>query len=197
MVRCNILVVFLALLSSTTSVASHLRFFSVWSVGSGPVSRPARGINSSFVNFFFDVNETSTLKSLCAAGFGPSLLHVRDVLFWPRHAPQRGLRPDYRQRWNRTLAELAPLISSGDAFGVFLGDELCWDCVTHHDLTAAADLVRATLPQQLPAAVAERLGGLTRPVIFYNEAFPVVDDCPERAVCLRRQQDVLREIEGL
>jgi hypothetical protein len=153
----------------------NLRFFSVWSGGAGGVSDPISGIAPSFVNFLFDVSSTAAFPKLQERGFGPSLLHVREVLFMDRHAPTRGLRPDYKERWNATLEQLRPLIASGAAMGVFLGDELCWDCVSHAELTTAAELVRATLPDLLPAAVAER-AGQARPVIYYNEAFPVLDD---------------------
>ena len=145
----------------------NLRFFSVWSGGAGGVSDPISGIAPSFVNFLFDVSSTAAFPKLQERGFGPSLLHVREVLFMDRHAPTRGLRPDYKERWNATLEQLRPLIASGAAMGVFLGDELCWDCVSHAELTTAAELVRATLPDLLPA-VAER-AGQARPVIYYNE----------------------------
>ena len=88
---------------------------------------------------------------------------------------RKGLRPDYAARWNETLTMLGPLIANGSAMGVFLGDELCWNCVTHAGLTAAANLVRATLPVTLPVDVARTLG-VTRPIIYYNEAFPPLDD---------------------
>lgn len=132
------------------------------------------GIDPSFVNFFFDINDTTAFDKLRARGFGPSLLDVRTVLFWPRHAPHRGLHPDYVARWNATLAKLTPLLISGSAMGVFLGDELCWDCVSHADLTKAADLVRSSMPQ-LPSILKTRMG-LSRPVVYYNEAFPPLDD---------------------
>ena len=63
----------------------NLRFFSVWSTAAGR----GVGVNSSFVNFLFDdVDDVATLAGLRGRGFGPSLLHVRDVLFFPRHDPQ-------------------------------------------------------------------------------------------------------------
>lgn len=116
----------------------------------------------SFINFFFDVNETSQFQILKDEGYGPSLLHVRTVLFYARHDKRRGLRPDYKERWNTTLLQLLPLINDGLAMGVFLGDELCWDCVSWKELKAAADFVRATLPSYA--------------IIYYNEAFPPFDD---------------------
>jgi hypothetical protein len=152
----------------------NLKFFSIWSTGAGSVKAPDKNIQPDTVNFFFDVNDTSTLAQLSSRGFGPSLLDVRTVLFWPRHDAEKGLRPDYAERWNATLDKLRPFIANGSAMGVFLGDELCWNCVHHAELTKAADLVRATIPP-LPSALAAKLG-LTRSVLYYNEAFPPLDD---------------------
>jgi hypothetical protein len=156
---------------------SRLQFFGVWSDGAGATPAPISGIEPTFVNLLFDVNETSHFPALRARGFGPILLHVRSVLFMERHAPSHGLRPDYRERWNHTLGSLIPLIDSGAAMGVFLGDELCWDCISWVELKTAADLVRATLPPTLPSKSIAALGGsITRPIVYYNEAFPVLDD---------------------
>ena len=46
--------------------------------------------------------------------------------------------------------------------GVFLGDELGWDCVSYANITAAANLVRASLGKEA--------------IIYFNEAFPPFDD---------------------
>ena len=150
----------------------NLKFFGLWSTGTG--NKPDDGISAQSVNFFFDVNDTASFPALTARGFGPSLLNVRTVLFWPRHDKRKGLRPDFAVRWNATLAKLAPLLANGSSMGVFLGDELCWNCVSHAELGKAADLVRATMPP-LPSQSITALG-LTRPVIYYNEAFPTLDD---------------------
>ena len=161
----------------TSATPSHrLRFFGVWSVGADAEGRGAiEGLDPSTANLFFDSNDTATLVSLTRRGYGPGLLNVRSVLFYERHARDKGLRPDYRKRWNATLQmRLAPLIANGTAFGVFLGDELGWDCVPWASLDAAAALVRATLPP-LPADVARALG-VAQAVIYYNEAFPVLDN---------------------
>ena len=168
----------LSLLHITTTAlqappASNLTFFGVWSVGAGAVSEPSPGIigpgSSALVNLLFDVDDTATLSRLHSEGFrGTSLLHIREVLFYPRAAPLRGLRSDYAARWAATLLDLRPLLLRGVASGVFLGDELAWDCVPHVDLTTAANHVRATLPSALPNG--------DRPIIFYNEAFPPFDD---------------------
>lgn len=147
----------------------NLKYFSVWHVGSRSVSEPGPGINSSFLNFFFDVNSTATLARLPAQGYGGSLLHVREVLFWPRDHSTHGLRPDYKARWAATLADLKPLLASGAAMGIFLGDELLWDCVPYADLVTAANLVRADLDREKP-------GPSRRAIIYWNEAFPPLDD---------------------
>ena len=140
----------------------NLKYFSIWNTGAGAVEYPGDEMNSSFINFFFDIDRPELFQALADQGYGPSLLHVRTVLFYPRHDTRKGLRPDYAQRWNATLEALLPLIKKRLAMGVFLGDELCWDCVGWNDLKAAADLVRGTLPKSA--------------VIYYNEAFPPLDD---------------------
>lgn len=151
--------------SSSSSPPSHLKLFSVWSVGAGSVVWPGKNINSSFVNFFFDVNDTDSLAALYAEGYGSSLLHVRERLFHPRGDTQRGLRPDYRKRWEETFELLKPLLTSGATMGVNLGDELAWDCVSHANITTAANLVRASLDSHSPGHI-----------IYYNEAFPPIDE---------------------
>lgn len=152
----------------------NLHFFSIWSTGAGAVTLPSPTLSNATINFFFDVNSTNSLIHLKQLGYGPSLLQVRTILFWPRHSANKGLRPDFAHRWNQTLVRLVPLLQDGSALGVFLGDELCWDCVRHSELKQAADLVRATLPPLNPL-VAQKYN-LTRPVIYYNEAFPPFDD---------------------
>ena len=157
---------------STSPHNPNLQHFSVWSVGADSATSPFPGLNRTFVNFFFDVNSTATLQRLhLEGGFGPSLLRVREVLFWPRHAAAHGLRPDFIKRWRRTFAQLRPLLASGAAFGVFLGDELLWDCVPYDDLVTASALVR----KDLDAARMDRGDG-QRFIIYYNEAFPPLDN---------------------
>ena len=57
------------------------------------------------------------------------------------------------------VPKLKPLLASGAAFGVFLGDELLWDCVPYADLVTAANLVRADLDREKEGSI--KLTGAT------------------------------------
>lgn len=63
---------------------------------------------------------------------------------------------DFTTLYNSTLA---PLAAQKKLLGAWLGDEICWNGVTHAELAAAAQLVRDTWPDA---------------IIYYNEAVPVI-----------------------
>jgi hypothetical protein len=70
------------------------------------------------------------------------------------------LRADYESAWNTTwVNNILPLVSEGSVFGIWLGDEVCWNGVQHGMLAAAADLVKNTWPDA---------------IVYYNEAEPVI-----------------------
>ena len=153
--RCVAVVsVLLALFAGSHARNENLRFFSVWDLDTAPVSDLKGGWN----NFLFTSANASVLEAYHAAGLGSSLFHLRWVLF-----NNTALWPDVDARWNSLLqSTILPLLSRGVLFGVFLGDELCWNCISYANLTYAAALVRRSLP---PAAI-----------VYYNEAFPVFTD---------------------
>jgi hypothetical protein len=137
------------LIAAVSAFNSNLKFFSVWELES---VQPGEALG--WTNFLFTTANVSQLKVWSDAGIGPSLLYVYDVFF-------RGgrLRPDYESSWSETFSILEPLLRSKTAMGVFLGDELAWSCIPFSNISAAADLVRSSIP---------RGSG----IIYYNEAFP-------------------------
>lgn len=69
------------------------------------------------------------------------------------------LAPSYASDFNSLYnSTLQPLAAAGKVMGAWLGDEMCWNGVTHAELSAAATLVRATWSDA---------------IIYYNEAVPV------------------------
>ena len=128
---------------------TNLKYFSVCELESVD---PAEALG--WTNFLFTAGNVSQLKEWSEAGIGPSLLYVYDVFF------SNGLlRPDYKASWAERFAILKPLLDSKSAMGVFLGDELAWNCIPFSNISAAADLVRSSIP---------RGAG----IIYYNEAYP-------------------------
>ncbi len=127
----------------------NLKFFSVWELESVP---PAEALG--WTNFLFTASNLSQLQEWSEAGVGPSLLHVYNTFF-----SNGMLRPDYESSWAHTFSTLQPLLKSKAAMGVFLGDELAWSCIPFSNISAAADLVRLSIPRGTG-------------IIYYNEAFP-------------------------
>lgn len=127
----------------------NLRFFSVWQLNA-VAPAIARGWTSGMIT---STNLTEILEWY-DAGVGPSLLSVLWVLF-----EAGGLRPDWIESWAVAFAELQPHLLAGRVAGVFLGDELAWNCIPYSNITAAADLVRASIPRG-------------QGIIYYNEAWP-------------------------
>jgi hypothetical protein len=144
--RILALVLFVA---SVEALNSNLKFFSVWELES---VQPKDALGWS--NFLFTSGNVSQLKEWSEAGIGPSLLYVYDVFF-----RDGTLRPDYQASWTQTFSILEPLLKSKAAMGVFLGDELAWSCIPFSNISAAADLVRLSIPRGTG-------------IIYYNEAFP-------------------------
>ena len=95
-----------------------------------------------WANFLFTSPDLATIKEWSAAGVGPSLLHVRDVFF-----AGAALRPDWEAAWAATFSSLKPLLASGAAFGVFLGDELAWGCIPLSNISTAAAAARLDIPR--------------------------------------------------
>jgi len=127
----------------------NLKFFSVWELES---VKPAQALG--WTNFLFTAGHLSQLQEWSDDGVGPSLLYVYDVFF-----SNSMLRPDYEQRWGQTFLALEPFLKSRAVMGVFLGDELAWSCIPFSNISAAADLVRLSLPRG-------------QGIIYYNEAYP-------------------------
>jgi hypothetical protein len=140
---------FVFLIVSVKALNSNLKFFSVWELES---VQPKDALG--WTNFLFTSANVSQLKEWSEAGVGPSLLYVYNVFF-----SDGMLRPDYESSWSQTFSILEPLLKSKAAMGVFLGDELAWSCIPFSNISAAADLVRLSIP---------RGSG----IIYYNEAFP-------------------------
>ena len=137
------------LMVGAEALNTNLKYFSVWELES---VAPAEALG--WANFLFTAGNVSQLKEWSEAGIGPSLLYVYDVFF------SNGLlRPDYKASWAERFAILKPLLDSKSAMGVFLGDELAWNCIPFSNISAAADLVRSSIP---------RGAG----IIYYNEAYP-------------------------
>jgi hypothetical protein len=140
----------LALLTGCVgALNSNLKYFSVWELES---VQPAEALG--WANFLFTASNVSQLKEWSTAGIGPSLLEVYGTFF------SNGLlRPDYQSSWAQTFSTLEPLLESKAAMGVFLGDELAWNCIPFSNISAAADLVRLSIPRGTG-------------IIYYNEAYP-------------------------
>ncbi len=92
------------------------------------------GDMKGWTNFLFTSANTSDAIAYHDAGLGASLLHTT----------------------------ILPLIEGHVLFGVFLGDELCWNCISYANVSWAGALARRTLP--------------ARAVVYYNEAYPVFTD---------------------
>ena len=137
------------LMVGAEALNTNLKYFSVWELESVD---PAEALG--WTNFLFTAGNVSQLKEWSEAGIGPSLLYVYDVFF-----SNGMLRPDYQTSWAERFAILKPLLDSKSAMGVFLGDELAWSCIPFSNISAAADLVRLSIP---------RGSG----IIYYNEAYP-------------------------
>lgn len=110
-----------------------------------------------WINFMFTSADPVVIKRYHAAGLGPSLLHVRETFFCGNR-----LCADYKAKW-ATLRDsvVLPMLKEKSVFGVFFGDELCWQCLSWQNLSTAVDTVRADLPRG-------------EAILYYNEAFPVL-----------------------
>ena len=90
----------------------------------------------------------------------PSMLLLYDALFTSTSAPHRLiLRADYATSLADLMSQAAPLRTSGAVFGLNLGDELVWNCLSQDNLTVAAEAVRALCPR-----------GEKGCMLWYNEA---------------------------
>jgi len=127
----------------------NLKFFSVWELESVEAAQAL-----GWTNFLFTASNMSQIQEWSDAGVGPSLLYVYDVFF-----SNGMLRQDFKQSWAQTFLALEPYLKSRAVMGVFLGDELAWSCIPFSNISAAADLVRSSIP---------RGSG----IIYYNEAYP-------------------------
>ena len=128
---------------------AKLSYFSLWSLEAGGDPSIARGWN----NFIFTSTNVDDLATFAKGGVGPNLLQVTGVFF-----TNKAIRPDAEARWNATFATLKPLIASGAAMGVFLGDELAWSCIPVADIEKAAAIARRDLGPD--------------GIIYQNEAYP-------------------------
>ena len=74
------------------------------------------------------------------------MLPIRDYFFHHTTAGQ-GLRPDWEARWQAAVPLVKTLLNNGTIIGVFVGDELVWNCLPVANLTAAVTAARASLPR--------------------------------------------------
>ena len=101
---------------------------------------------SSFVNWHTSADPTD-LRSAAAKGLH-TLLEVRS-LFFGTNATGSGLAllPDWEARWSAAVENVVlPLLANGTAMGVFMGDELVWNCLPPAQLQQAVNAARAALP---------------------------------------------------
>ena len=137
------------LLACLVTAHAKLTHFSVWEIEQG-MSDPTNA--ASWANFIFTSSNVADLVKFANAD---NLLLVTSVFF-----ADKALRPDAKDRWRATFATLQPLIANNSAAGVFLGDELVWNCIPQADIEAAAAIARADI-------------GPTG-IIYQNEAYPVL-----------------------
>lgn len=134
--------------------ASTLQYMSIWELETSPPA-DAQG----WTNFLFTSTNLTVIKEYHQQGIGPSLLNVRDIFFGAHM-----LAPGYEERWRTVYKrDIEPLMRVGALMGVFLGDELCWNCIPFNNLTTAVNTVRSDIPKGAG-------------IIYYNEAFPVFAD---------------------
>jgi hypothetical protein len=140
--------------AGTTPFNPNLKYFSLWSVEAESTAKLV-----SWVNFIFTSSDPALIRQHHAAGMGPSMIHVRSTFFCGA-----SLCPDYESKWSTLLnTTIQPMLDEGSLMGIFFGDEICWSCTPWSNLSAAVDLVRASLPRG-------------KAILYYNEAFPVLSD---------------------
>ena len=136
--------------SATGAASSKLPYFGFW----------ANNISATigFTNLQFEIADVPTLKQLAAANMS-NLYPLLSTFV--ENVPNVGLRlyPDYEQRWAQLQSELdlANMLKNGTLLGLFLGDELVWNCLPMDSLITYAATVRRDVP---------RGSG----IIWYNEA---------------------------
>ncbi len=145
------LLALLVLIAGASAANPNLRWFSVWELESGPLKEI-----SGWNNFLFTTRNVSLVQAYHTAGNGASLLNIDSDLF-----NGTVLYSDVDVRWRNLFSTIVqPLMRQKVLFGVFLGDELCWRCISYANLTYAVNMIRASIPRG-------------QGIIFYNEAFPV------------------------
>jgi hypothetical protein len=144
------IVVFVCALSAH-AINSNLKYFSVWDLELGNITDI-----SSWSNFLFTARNATIIREYHAARSASGLLNIDYLLF-----SETGLHPNIEDNWRSVLQEtIAPMLQDGSLFGVFLGDEICWRCISYENLSFAVNLVRESLPRGSA-------------IIYYNEAFPI------------------------
>eukprot|EP00658_Telonema_sp_P-2_P080001 TRINITY_DN7880_c0_g1_i2.p1 TRINITY_DN7880_c0_g1~~TRINITY_DN7880_c0_g1_i2.p1 ORF type:complete len:223 (-),score=33.64 TRINITY_DN7880_c0_g1_i2:798-1466(-) len=96
---------------------------------------------SEFTNLQFGPNATELV-----AGFRngvKGLYAMRDVLY-----EGNKLRKDYQDRLAAAVPEVKALLENGTIIGIFMGDELIWNCMSDEDLHQGVDAVRAAFPRE-------------------------------------------------
>lgn len=131
------------------------------------VSNAAQCFRSTFScqgwsNFLFTSNNATDILRFRAAT-GPALFNVEGTFF-----SNRQLRSDAPERWKTLYQQtLEPMLMNSTLFGVFLGDELAWQCISLANISTAANMIKASFAT-LPAN--------TTAIVYQNEAYPVLTD---------------------
>ena len=103
---------------------------------------------SGSINLQFELPPGNSLNAAAAAGIH-SLLPVRSYFFESTSSSKHGLvlRPDWEARWAGAVPLVKELLANNTIIGVFMGDELVWNCLPMANLTAAVAAARASLPR--------------------------------------------------
>eukprot|EP01104_Vermistella_antarctica_P016679 TRINITY_DN5734_c1_g2_i1.p1 TRINITY_DN5734_c1_g2~~TRINITY_DN5734_c1_g2_i1.p1 ORF type:complete len:212 (-),score=23.69 TRINITY_DN5734_c1_g2_i1:16-651(-) len=102
-------------------------------------------LESGSINFIF-TNDNDTIYE--AARLGVKVLYATNTIMWQGRASGQGLvlNPDYASVWKDAwTSTISPLVDQGMLMGTWLGDEPCWNGVTHANLTGVC-LTRLSAP---------------------------------------------------